>query len=63
MLSIIVPDQIETATQGVYWTILALFFVLTILGWLTIGKSWFQDDTTAQGSGDATENIPLDNAE
>ena len=63
MFSMILPDEIETATQGVYWTILALFFVFAILGWLTIGKNWFQDNTTAPDSSEQIENIPLDNAE
>lgn len=63
MFSTIRPDEIQTAAQSVYWTILILFFVLATVGWLTIGKSWFQDDTTTPGSNEQTESIPLDEAE
>lgn len=63
MFSTIRPDEIETAAQGTYWTILILFLVLATVGWLTIGKSWFQNDTTAPGSNEQTESISLDEAE
>lgn len=63
MFSMILPDDIKIVSEGVYWTILALFFALAILSWLIIGRNWFQDDTTAPGSNEQTENIPLNNAE
>lgn len=55
MFSVILPDAIDPSIQSVYWTILAIFFVLTILSWAVMGKTWFKDDAAPPPSSKETD--------
>jgi hypothetical protein len=51
LYSNILLDGTESAIQGVLWTVLAVFFVLTILSWLAANREWLKEEEPA-----ATEN-------
>ena len=45
MYSIVLPDEIvDPGIQGVLWTLLAIFFVMVILGWWIGAKNWFKEE-------------------
>lgn len=48
MYSTFLPDTIESSVQSVYWILLAVFFVLTTLGWLAASKLWREEEATAE---------------
>ncbi|MGC1376888.1 MAG: hypothetical protein WA821_11715 [Anaerolineales bacterium] len=59
--SIVLPDGIESAIQGVLWTVLAIFFVMVILSWLVASKEWEEEEPAAtenpEPQSDEPENI------
>lgn len=63
MFSVILPDAIDPSIQGVYWTILATFFILTILSWAVMSKTWFKDDTATPQNDREIETSQKNNLE
>lgn len=44
MYSTVLFDGTDTGIVWVLWAVLAIFFVMTILGWLVASKGWLQED-------------------
>lgn len=44
MYSIVLPDKIDPGIQAVLWTVLAVFFVMVILGWWAGARNWFKEE-------------------
>jgi len=44
MYSIALLDGTEAGIQWVLWAVLAVFFVMVILGWLAASKGWLKEE-------------------
>jgi hypothetical protein len=60
--STVLPDGIESGIQAVFWTVLAIFFVMVIVGWWVARKDWFTDEgpPTVEDGKDQSDDHPTD---
>ena len=61
MYSIILSDGTDPSIQAVYWTILAIFLVLTILSWFVASADWFKEETSSDEN--LNEQLTTENTE
>ena len=60
MYSALPPDGIEPAIQGVFLTILIIFFVLVIASWWVASKDW-QKEEAASVKDDLKSDVEINN--
>jgi hypothetical protein len=56
MYSTVLPDTIESSIQSMYWILLAIFFVLTTLGWLAATRLWRDEEIAAENHKEQNED-------
>lgn len=61
MHSIVLLDETDAAIQAMLWTILAVFFMTVILGWLVAGRDWLAEEESVTAK-DREENNEVDKA-
>ncbi len=64
MYSMVLFDGTESGIQGVYWTILAIFFVMVSLSWLVASRGWLEEEepVALEGSKEPSDGHEMDDA-